>query len=169
MVRLLVAAVGVFLLWQLWKRITRNQDELVAKRLRKQAIYLGAIAMLAFGIWMAASGRLHLAWVGVLGLLTLFRKGMFFYQLWRQLTSFQSGGFNKFAEYAKKAREQAARRRSGMSRRKAAEILGVPENASKEQITHAFRAKMRNAHPDVGGNEKIAREINAARDAMLKG
>lgn len=169
MIRLLVVLVALFLLWQLWRKITLDRDAQTTKRLRQIVLSLGAIALLAFGLWMAASGRLHFAWIGLLGLLTLLRRGMFFYQLWRRLTSFQHGGFNSFFQSAKRAGEEAARKRktAGMSRRRAAEILGVSENASKKQITRAFHAKMRNSHPDVGGSEKIARELNAARDTML--
>ncbi len=169
MVRLLVVVVALFLLWRLWQRINSDIDKQVAERLRRIGLYLGAVALLAFGLWMAASGRLHFAWIGLLGLLTLLRRGMFLYQIWRRIASFRQGGFHNFFQQAKRAADEAAgkRRATGMSRRRAAKILGVAENASKEQITHAFRQKMRKEHPDIGGDEKIARELNAARDAML--
>lgn len=47
------------------------------------------------------------------------------------------------------------------------EILGVSAGASPDEIKRAWRAKIAAAHPDQGGSESAAAEINAARDAML--
>ncbi len=121
---------------------------------------------------MAASGRINVAWVGLLGLMAWLRRGMLLYQIIRNINSFRSSGFDSFFRSAKRAAEETSRaNRSAnrMSREKAANILGVSTNASKRDITNAFRAKMRAAHPDVGGNEKIAQQLNEARDTLLRG
>jgi len=47
------------------------------------------------------------------------------------------------------------------------EILGVPPNATPEQIRAAWKAKMVTAHPDKSGSHEAAAELNAARDALL--
>lgn len=49
------------------------------------------------------------------------------------------------------------------------EILGVPANASAAEIKTAWRKAIAGAHPDQGGSEAAAAELNAARDEMLKG
>ncbi len=47
------------------------------------------------------------------------------------------------------------------------EILGVAVNASADQVQTAWRKAIASAHPDQGGSEARAAELNAARDAML--
>lgn len=48
------------------------------------------------------------------------------------------------------------------------EILDVVPNATADEIRAAWRAKIAAAHPDQGGAESDAAEINQARDTMLK-
>lgn len=47
------------------------------------------------------------------------------------------------------------------------EVLGVAENATREGISAAYRAKARSAHPDHGGSDAAMARLNAARDAGL--
>ena len=49
------------------------------------------------------------------------------------------------------------------------EILGVAAGASATEIRTAWRRLIAEHHPDQGGSESRAAELNAARDAMLKG
>ena len=55
------------------------------------------------------------------------------------------------------------------SRAEAAAILGVAENASREEVEAAYRRLMLRAHPDQGGSQGLAAQLNRARDIMLKG
>lgn len=48
------------------------------------------------------------------------------------------------------------------------EILGIAATASEAEIRAAWRRRIGEAHPDQGGSEAEASEINAARDAMLR-
>lgn len=48
------------------------------------------------------------------------------------------------------------------------EILGLQPGANALQINAAWRLKIAGAHPDQGGSEAAAAEINAARDAALR-
>lgn len=47
------------------------------------------------------------------------------------------------------------------------DILGVRPNATEAEVRAAWRTRIADAHPDHGGTEAAAAEINAARDAML--
>lgn len=53
--------------------------------------------------------------------------------------------------------------------KKAHEILGVPATAGPQEIKAAWRRLIGQAHPDQGGSQAAAAELNAARDQMLKG
>lgn len=48
------------------------------------------------------------------------------------------------------------------------EILGLPPGANALQIKAAWRMKIAGAHPDQGGSEAAAAEVNRARDDALK-
>ena len=47
-------------------------------------------------------------------------------------------------------------------------ILGVGLAATPDEIRHAYRRKMADAHPDRGGSHDAAARLTAARDTLLK-
>lgn len=67
------------------------------------------------------------------------------------------------------ASPKPAPRSSGttMSKAEARSILGVGENASREDIQAAWKRLMARTHPDQGGSEGLAARVNAARDRLL--
>lgn len=56
---------------------------------------------------------------------------------------------------------------SGMSRKEALAVLGLDEEAQKEDIIAAHRTLMQKLHPDRGGNDYLAAKINQAKDQLL--
>ena len=70
---------------------------------------------------------------------------------------------------------QQKKRRSASSKAKpepvsiarARALLGVPEDADEATIRAAHRRLIASVHPDRGGTEALAAEINAARDLLL--
>ncbi len=75
----------------------------------------------------------------------------------------------RFAGEAPFDEEQAAPEgsSSGMDRREALAVLGLPEDASDEDIVAAHRKLMQKLHPDRGGNDYLAAKINQAKDFLL--
>jgi hypothetical protein len=55
-----------------------------------------------------------------------------------------------------------------MGRQEAADILGVDINASDEDIKIAHKKLIQKMHPDRGGSDALAKQINLAKDLMLK-
>ncbi len=55
----------------------------------------------------------------------------------------------------------------GLTRREAARLLGVSETATAAEVEAAHRRLIRRLHPDVGGTEGLAAQLNAARAALL--
>lgn len=54
-----------------------------------------------------------------------------------------------------------------MSKAQAHEVLGVKPGASSQQIIDAHRKLMQKCHPDRGGNDYLAAQINQAKDTLL--
>lgn len=54
-----------------------------------------------------------------------------------------------------------------MSAAEARAILGLADDADGAAIEAAHRRLIRHAHPDSGGSEELARQINLARDTLL--
>lgn len=55
-----------------------------------------------------------------------------------------------------------------MTPARAAEILGVEIDAPPKAITLAHKRLMKIAHPDQGGSDFLAQQINVAKDTLLK-
>ncbi|PJB71991.1 MAG: molecular chaperone DnaJ [Alphaproteobacteria bacterium CG_4_9_14_3_um_filter_47_13] len=67
----------------------------------------------------------------------------------------------------KKARPESPSS-STMTREEALEVLGLKENASKEDIKKAYKDLIKKNHPDQEGTQWLAARINQARDILLK-
>jgi len=51
---------------------------------------------------------------------------------------------------------------------KARRMLGVAPGATREEILAAHRRLVAKVHPDAGGSEGLAAELNTARDTLLR-
>ena len=54
-----------------------------------------------------------------------------------------------------------------MNKAQALSTLGLEEGASKEDVISAHRKLMQKFHPDRGGNDFLASQINHAKDVLL--
>ncbi len=56
---------------------------------------------------------------------------------------------------------------TAMTRKEAADILGVDANASEEDIRLAHKKLMQKIHPDRGGSDGLAKQLNQAKEVLL--
>ncbi len=61
-----------------------------------------------------------------------------------------------------------AREEGAMTPERAREILGLGPDADAEAVRAAHRRLMKGVHPDHGGSDWLARQLNEARDVLLK-
>lgn len=66
-----------------------------------------------------------------------------------------------------KAEAATAIKKQHMTKEEARKILGVSAHASHQEIQEAYRRIIRNNHPDQGGTEYLASQVNLARDTLL--
>lgn len=68
-----------------------------------------------------------------------------------------------------RARDHAAFRAPAerMSIEQAASLLGVAADAGPEDVQAAYRRLIRMNHPDQGGTQGLAAQLNAARDVLM--
>jgi len=62
---------------------------------------------------------------------------------------------------------QAAPSTNSMTRQEAADILGIDINASDEEVRLAHKKLMQKIHPDRGGSDALAKQINQAKDLLI--
>jgi curved DNA-binding protein CbpA len=54
-----------------------------------------------------------------------------------------------------------------MSRAEALDVLGLKPNASKQEIIDAHRKLISKLHPDRGGSDYLAAQINLAKKTLI--
>ncbi len=137
----------------------------VAAALKRFALLIGAFFLLA----LAVTGKLN--WLfALLGVLIaaiarlspfLLRYAPDLQRLWfifRGNQSRQSGKYNSGS---------AQRGRSAMGKMQAYEILGLKPGASRDDVIQAHRRLMQKNHPDRGGSDYLASQINEAKKILL--
>ena len=151
---ILIAVIGIALI--LWHKITRSKgDE------RKKMIFwsiLGSLgAILAI---LALTGHLNIITAAIAGLVALLPRAM---------------QFAKYLPFVNRLyqqnNQQQARTpppgRQAMSHDEAREVLGLKPEHTKEDIIQAHRRMMQKVHPDRGGSDYLAAQINKAKDTLL--
>lgn len=79
------------------------------------------------------------------------------------------GGTKPSGRAAGEGRGSAGPRGAGkvMTRKEAAQILGVAEDAGEDEVRAAYRKMMKQVHPDAGGSDALAARVQEARDVLL--
>ena len=123
---------------------------------RSQVLFFGLILLVLF---LVATGRAHWLSAIAVGSIPIIKK---LFLIIRYLPILQ-----KFTSSYKNRNNNKSKNASLMSYKEAAEILGVEENATKEQIILAHKKAMQKHHPDKGGSEVMATKINSAKEKLL--
>ena len=159
MSRFIIIVAVAAIAYLMWFKIKKARGE-EKKKLVIWSIASAAIVMLGF---LAVTGRLNFITAAVTGAVAMLPK---LTQLLRYLPM-----INKVREQAGNANQQPgnqqATTQSAMSQKQAYDILGIETNASKEEIIKAHKRMMQKVHPDRGGSDYLAAQINQAKDTLL--
>ncbi len=143
----------------MWFKIKKAKGE-EKKKLVIWTVAGSAIAVLGF---LAVTGRLNFITAAITGAVALLPKAA---QLLRYLPI-----INKVREQTGNANQQQgnqqATTQSAMTQKQAYDILGLEPDASKEEITKAHKRMMQKVHPDRGGSDYLAAQLNQAKDTLL--
>ena len=147
----IVAALALWCLGKLWVSARPSTLRRLLPWLTGAVILLIALMLLRFGLVYGASIA------GVLGVLyPLLSRWLPLLGGWWLLRKRQTAG-NPTPEPRTKS----------MTKRQARDILGVGPKADEEEIRTAYRRLMQKNHPDTGGSEYLAQQINEARRVLL--
>lgn len=153
---ILLLALGI-LAYVAW----RHLQQLPAEKRRNLLLRGGFVALLGTVLLLVASGRAH--WIVAAaaaslpllkGLFSLLLRSMPLLQVWLK----------------KRQQQQPTPPHQDriLTEHDALQLLGLKPGASREEIIRAHKRLMQKVHPDRGGNDYLASQINAARDLLLK-
>lgn len=159
MSRLVIIIAIAAIAYLLWFKIKKTKGE-EKKKLIIWTVAGSAIAVLGF---LAITGRLNFITAAITGAVAMLPKAM---QLLRYLPV-----INKVRQQASNSNQQQnnhqAPSQTAMNQKQAFEVLGIKPDASKEEIIKAHKRMMQKVHPDRGGSDFLAAQINQAKDTLL--
>lgn len=154
---ILIAVLAIALI--LWHKITRASGE-QRKKLVLWSIIGSLIGILAI---LAVTGHLNIITAMIAGLIALLPRIL---PLLKYLP-FVSSQFRQASQNGQQNQSPPPRGRQAMSVEEAIEILGLKPGYTKEDVKLAHRRMMQKVHPDRGGSDYLAAQINKAKDTLL--
>ena len=154
---ILIAVIGIALI--LWHKISKTSGE-ERKKLVLWSVIGGVLAILAI---LAITGHLNVITAAIAGMVALLPRAV---HLVKYLPF-----ISRLYEQKKAGQQQAQtpppRGKQAMSREEAMEILGLKPGYKDEDVVLAHRRMMQKVHPDRGGSDYLAAQINKAKDTLL--
>jgi len=154
--------VGGFFAWQYVN--SQPEEKRKAASWKVVAVVGGVVLLL-----LVVSGRIHVITAAVAAIIPLLRKlpGLIRYLPWIRKLMGNDGQRHAGQNGSQSQSRQAARGK--MDRSQACAILGLKENCTEEEVVAAHRRLMGKVHPDKGGSDYLAAQLNEARDTLLRG
>jgi len=152
---LLVAVIATALYLQ--KRGRRLSEDERRQLYKKVALW----ASVAIVLVLAATGRAHWLMGVIAGMIGIASRAVQLAAYFPILKKFLSD------DEPERSHSNSVVNSNTMSRADAAKILGVSIDASKQDVKEAHKKLMHKCHPDRGGTDALAAQINKAKELML--
>ncbi len=166
MARLIIVLAIVLAALVIWYKLKHASPEQRKKIILWSTIWsvVGVLAVLAFtgklSVITAAIGVLVAMLPRVIGYLKYLPLLSRFYQ------QAKTGAQSAQQKSSQQSSQQAARN-GNMSQAEALAVLGLKPGASREEIMQTHKRMMQKMHPDRGGSDHLAAQINKAKDTLL--
>jgi len=154
---ILIAVLGIALI--LWHKITRASGE-QRKKLVLWSVIGSVLGILAI---LAVTGHLNIITAAIAGLIALLPRAL---PLLRYLP-FVSSLYKQNRPDYRQAQSPPPRGKQRMSVEEAIEVLGLKPGYTREDVIQAHRRMMQKVHPDRGGSDYLAAQINKAKETLL--
>jgi len=154
---ILIAVLGIALI--LWHKITRASGE-QRKKLVLWSIIGSVLGVLAI---LAVTGHLNIITAAIAGLIALLPRAL---PLLRYLP-FVSSLYKQNRPNHQQTQSPPPRGKQHMSVEEAIEVLGLKPGYTREDVIQAHRRMMQKVHPDRGGSDYLAAQINKAKETLL--
>ncbi len=159
---ILLAVLGVGLL--IWHKISQTSGE----RRRKMIFWTVTSLIVGTLVLLVITGRMN--WLYAIGGgIAAFAPRVFRWVKYLPILSRFHQQYRQHRTSQDTAGGQSANKRSTgkMSTAQAYEVLGLKPGANRDAIIQAHRRMMQKLHPDRGGSDYLASQINQAKDALL--
>lgn len=139
--------------------------------LYQKGLIIGSVSILLIILMFTG----HLAWItAMIGVILAFmvrslpvlvRYAPYLQRLWR---TFRQSKTESESYYKQNEQFHSKPNSSAMSVAEAYKVLGLDVNASKQEIILAHKKLIQKLHPDRGGSDYLAAQINLAKAVLLK-
>lgn len=157
---ILIAVAGIALI--LWHKISKTKGE-ERKKMIMWSVIGGVLTVLGL---LAITGHLNIITALIAGAVAMLPRVM---QLAKYLPFINRMYQQHGQQQAQNNQQDSSQPGNGnnMSAAQAREVLGLKPDCSKEDIIQAHRRMMQKVHPDRGGSDFLASQINTAKDVLL--
>ncbi len=154
---ILLAVIGIALI--LWHKISKTSG-----KQRKKLIFWSVTGGVAgiLGL-LALTGHLNIITAAIAGLVALMPRAL---QMARYLP-FINRLYQQQTQNQQQTQTPPTHGKQQMTTEEAMEVLALKPDYSKEDVIKAHRRMMQKVHPDRGGSDYLAAQINQAKDVLL--
>jgi glucan phosphoethanolaminetransferase (alkaline phosphatase superfamily) len=164
MARLVILITVIAIALILWHKIRQSSGK-ERKQLVLWSIIGGIIAIL---VLLAATGHLNVITAAIAGIIATLPKLLQFARYLPFINKLYKQQGQQYGQHeGQQQGQQAQTGKKTMPVEEAMEVLGLKPGYSDEDVIQAHRRMMQKVHPDRGGSDYLAAQINKAKDTLL--